>query len=71
MIVLNEQATGLATVGRVSAIGQGWYLVATDSGRSVRAESVTAWRIGDRVTVINGQIVGRAGARILTKIYEV
>lgn len=71
MIVLTDQSPRQATVGRVSAIGQGWYLVATDSGRSVRAESVTAWRIGDRVTVINGQIVGRAGARPVTKIYEV
>lgn len=45
------------------AITPGIYLLRDDQGRGYRAASQDAWRRGDRVVVIDGQIVGRAGAQ--------
>ena len=54
-----------------SAILPGWYLVEDQSKRLHRAASQDLWRKGERVTVIDGVIVGRAGTAKTTDIYEV
>ena len=55
----------------VTAIGSGWYTVRDDAGRSLRADSAEAWRIGDRVAVLAGRILGPAGPARSTRTYEV
>lgn len=47
-----------------------WY-VRTSSGRIVAATSFDAWKIGDNVVVVSGQIIGRAGRAQAPNVYEV
>lgn len=54
-----------------SAILPGWYLVRDSSGRDHRAASQDLWRKGERVTVIEGVIVGKAGKAKTTEVHEV
>jgi len=54
-----------------SAILPGWYLVRDQSGRLHRASSQEIWRKGERVTVLDGVIVGRAGKGLTAAVYEV
>lgn len=49
----------------------GGYLVRTGSGRTLRATAHDTWIIGTPVTVLAGQILGRAGRPQPSKIYEV
>jgi hypothetical protein len=49
----------------------GIYLVRDHAGKLHRAVSVDLYRRGDRVTVVDGAIVGPAGATAPTRIYEV
>lgn len=71
MIVLAEP-TPQAVAGTVDRVATpGVYLVRDQVGRMHRAQSAELWRRGDRVTVINGQIVARANPATPTKTYEV
>jgi hypothetical protein len=54
-----------------SVILPGVYLIRDDAGKSHRARSAETWRRGDRVTVLDGQIIGRAGVAGITRTYEV
>jgi hypothetical protein len=54
-----------------SSILPGWYLVRDQAGRQHRAASQELWRKGEKVTVIDGVIVGRAGTLQTTATYEV
>ena len=58
-----------ATIDRV--IVPGVYLVLDQAKRKHRAQSAELWRRGEVVTVIDGQITGRANRRPVTNTYEV
>jgi hypothetical protein len=59
----------IATIA--SVILPGIYLVRDQAGKQTRARSPELYRRGERVTVIDGQIVGAASATQPTKTYEV
>ena len=61
------QATTGTVVGRTGTT----YQVRTGAGRTITAESATLYAIGDPVTVLAGQIIGRAGRPQPSIIYEV
>ena len=52
-------------------IGADLYLVRDTSGRLRRVRALTTWRAGDRVRVLDGVVVGRAGAAVGAQVYEV
>lgn len=70
MIALDPQTRSVLS-GVVTATGPGWCMVRSRSGRTVKAESVTRWRVGEVVVVIDGVVVGRAGTKRPTQTYEV
>lgn len=70
MIVINPKKEG-PVAGTISGRFDGGYLVQTTGGRTIRAESAETWIIGTPVTVLAGQIMGRAGRPQSEKIYEV
>lgn len=70
-MILLERPAAFTMVGTVIEVHLGWCLVRTDGYRSVKAETAMIWRVGDRVTVVEGQITGRAGGRPPSKVYEV
>lgn len=61
--------SGVATITRQAEPGR--YLAADDSGRARLVRSGETWRAGDRVRVIAGVIIGRAGRAGTATIYEV
>lgn len=63
----------MATVtGKIERqISPGLYLLIDAAGRYHRAASQTAWRRGNQVTAIDGQIIGRAVVPVKITIYEV
>ena len=54
-----------------SSILPGWYQVRDQVGRIHRCSSQELWRKGDRVTVIDGVILGKAGQMQTTEVFEV
>lgn len=54
-----------------SGILPGWYLVRDQANRKHRVASQELWRRGERVTVIDGVIIGKAGTVQTTATYEV
>lgn len=66
-----KQLQPAATTGTVITRSGNVYRVRTGSGRIVVAESAEVWAVGATVTILSGQIVGRAGSMPTTKIYEV
>jgi hypothetical protein len=59
-------------LGTVEAVVQpGVYLVRDARGNRHRAASVTLYRKGERVLVIDGMLIGPAGKPPESKIYEV
>lgn len=71
MILINAQPAQAPTVATVTTIGSGWVTVQDDAGRTLRAESNDTWRIGDRVVILAGRVLGPAGNRRSTRTYEV
>ena len=71
MIIVNAQPAQAPLVATVTAIGSGLVTVQDDAGRTLRAESNDTWRIGDRVAILAGRILGPAGNRRPTRTYEV
>ena len=69
--ILNKTPPIQATAATIIAGDAGSYRVQDDAGRITRAASVTVWPVGSRVMVLAGQIIGKAGARAATKIYQV
>lgn len=62
----------MTVVGSIqSVITPGIYLVRDSSGRLHRASGVATWRKGDRVAIVEGQIVGSAGVSKTSTVYEV
>ena len=59
----------IATIDR--AAGPGAYLVRDQAGRGHRVAAAADWRRGEVVLVVDGWIVGRAGAMVDVPIYEV
>ncbi len=55
----------------VSSIMPGWWIVEDDQGRKYRAASSGLYRSGDRVAVVGGQIVGKAGKAVDPAVYQV
>ncbi len=54
--------------GRVTAVERGIYWIITDGGVRLRAESEFRYRVGERVTVLSGRILGLAGSSIVEAI---
>jgi hypothetical protein len=71
VILVNAQPAQAPIVATVTAIGSGRYTLQDDAGRTLRAESNATWRIGDRVVLLAGRILGPAGNRRPTRTYEV
>ncbi|MGD9948919.1 MAG: hypothetical protein AB7U29_10625 [Desulfobulbus sp.] len=70
MIVINpkqEQPVSGTVIGRAGTL----YRVRTGSGKVITATSSSTWAIGSGVTVLAGEIVGKAGRMMPTKIYRV
>ncbi len=44
----------------VSAVTPGWWIIKDDAGRRHRVASPDAWRRGQRVVVVGGQVIGQA-----------
>lgn len=61
--------SGTATVTRQT--GPGTYLATDQGGRLRLVRSAETYRSGDRVSVLSGLIVGRAGRASAATIYEV
>lgn len=61
--------SGPATVERTA--GPDIYLVRDTAGRLRRVRALTTWRAGDRVRVLEGVVVGRAGAAVGAQVFEV
>ena len=61
--------SGPATVERTA--GPDLYLVRDTSGRLRRLRALATWRAGDRVRVLEGVVVGRAGAAVGAQVFEV
>ena len=59
----------IATIER--AVTPGAYLVRDQAGRLHRVAAVADWRRGETVLVVEGQIIGRAGAAGTVAVYEV
>lgn len=57
--------------GKVMAIGPGWCLVQSISGRAVKVQTSEIWRKGDTVNVVDGVVIGRSGRWTIGKTYEV
>jgi len=70
MIAINPKPEGVVS-GTITGRFAGGYLVQTTGGRTVRASSPETWIIGTPVTVLAGQIIGKAGRLQPSKIYEV
>lgn len=49
----------------------GWWLVKDSRGKLARVSSSDLWRKGDRVSVVDGRIVGTAGNVKESSVYEV
>lgn len=72
MKILFDQPPTATYSGSIDrALTPGVYLVRDRISRITRAESPVLYRRGDRVTVINGQIVGLAGNQPQPQVYEV
>jgi hypothetical protein len=61
--------SGPATIDRTA--GPDLYLVRDAAGRLRRVRALTTWRAGDRVRVLEGVVVGRAGAAVGAQVFEV
>ena len=61
--------SGPATIDRTA--GPDLYLVRDAAGRLRRVRALTPWRAGDRVRVLEGVVVGRAGVAAGVQVYEV
>lgn len=61
--------SGPATIDRTA--GPDLYLVRDAAGRLRRVRALTTWRAGDRVRVLDGVVVGRAGVAVGAQVFEV
>jgi len=52
-------------------LSKGLWTVTDMAGRVSRVEGDGDWRKGDKVAVISGRIVGRAGKQKISAIYQV
>jgi hypothetical protein len=54
-----------------TSLTPGFYLVRDQTGKKIRVSSAVLYRRGDRVTVLDGIIVGQAPREQTTRVYEV
>jgi len=48
-----------------------WWIIEDAQGKKYRAASINSWALGDRVVVISGQIIERAGKVPVPEVYQV
>ena len=60
-----------ARTGTIITLGSGWVLVLLDSGSRARIPTRESWRIGERISILGGRIIGQAGGRVSVKTYQV
>lgn len=67
-IEVNKRFTGTIS----TLIRAGWWIVTDSQGKKYRAASESVdIKVGQRVAVVGGQIVGKAGKELTPKIYQV
>ena len=71
MILFEQPAEQRITGKVVSSPMPGWWIVIDSQERKYRAASSESWRTGDRVVVVGGQIVDRAGKIQTPEVYQV